>query len=97
MLPVKYTKFIGSAPHHATEAHMSSYNVGEIHPLMTSIGNNMLGTCPGRIIEVRDDGTMVMEAIGLARATRHVRTVADMVQAAKWDRDLQEEIGRAHV
>lgn len=70
---------------------MFSYKVGEIHPLITSIGNNMMGTCPGRIIEVREDGTMVIEAIGLARATRHLRTVADMVQADSWDRDLKEK------
>jgi hypothetical protein len=66
------------------------YEVGQVHPILTSIGDNMLGSWPATIIEVCEHG-VVLEKFETSMWSRKFRTWDELKVDAEWDSKWQED------
>lgn len=60
------------------------YEVGQVHPILTSIGDNMLGSWPATIVEVREHG-VILQKFETSMWSREFRTWDELKLDAEWD------------
>jgi hypothetical protein len=60
------------------------YEVGQVHPILTSIGDNMLGSWPASIVEVREHG-VILRKFEASIWNREFRTWEQLKLDAEWD------------